>query len=365
MKMHDQAMARQRGVATLVVSVGVALLMAVAAVGMMRSGMLEQKIAANDIRAREAQEIAQAGLESIMASSYVPTQACVKDSNNVLLDLKDDKLGAFNGIPSVPNSQSQQTSQESYTQSIKGCYFEGRYFARSQVKLNAASVKTEYFVEAWFQRSSLLNSDVGMLSPFFINGRFCMSEGSEKCRPNSGEILDSTNRPGVIATGDINSDTENEIFSWYQASSPEKNPGVLNGKSSAWNYIFSITLDAAKEKANENPNDGLFYVQGKIDKNYGNLQSPVVLIVGKENSNDCYKINGGTEIYGIVYLDGGCKINGWGNAKIYGSIVSDGDIVGLSANSAEYHGFNVDSWNALKNSGNNDVFVIPGTWKDF
>lgn len=362
--MHNQAMARQRGVATLVVSVGVALLMAVAAVGMMRSGLLEQKIAANDLRAREAQEIAQAGLESIMISSYVPTQACMKDTNNVL-DLKDDKLGSFDGVPSVPNSQTQQTSKEGYIHSIKGCKFEGRYFARSEVKLNAEPVKTEYFVEAWFQRSSLLNSDVGVLSPFFINGKFCMSEGNEKCKPKSGKILDSINRPGVIATGDINGDTENNIFSQYQASSPEKNPGVLNGKSSAWNYIFSITLDAAKEKANKNLNDGLFYVQDKIDKNYGSLQSPVVLIVGKENSTDCYKINGGVEIYGVVYLDGGCKINGWGNAKIYGSLVSDSDIVGLSENSAEYHGFSSNSWNALKEISSDGVFVIPGTWKDF
>lgn len=192
-----------------------------------------------------------------------------------------------------------------------------------------------------------------------------MSEGNEKCNRNSGKILDSINRPGVIATGDINGDTENNIFSQYQASSPEKNPGVLNGKSSAWNYIFSITLDAAKEKANKNLNDGLFYIQDKINKNYGSLQSPVVLIVGKENSTDCYKINGGIEIYGVVYLDGGCKINGWGNAKIYGSLVSDNDIVGLSANSSEYHGFSSNSWNALKEISIDGVFVIPGTWKDF
>lgn len=360
--MYNKTTKQQKGVATLTVSVGVALLLAVAAVGMMRSSLLEQKITANDLRAREAQEIAQAGLESIMASNYSPSENCI--INNTAPDLSNSKF-EFKGVLSVPIRQVDQTSEEDYISSIRWCSSEGYYFARSEVKLNAEPVKTKYFAEAWFKRNPLINNDVGMLSPFFINGKFCMGENSENCRPNSGKVLDSNNRPGVIATGEINSGTENEIFSQYQASSPEKNPEVLNGKSSAWDYIFGLPLDKVKEKANEDSNDGLFYVQGDIDKVYGSLESPVILIVGKGNSGNCYKINGGGKIYGIVYLDGGCKINGWGNAKIYGSIVSDGDIVGLSANSAEYHGFSADSWNALKNAGGNDVFVIPGTWKDF
>lgn len=361
--MHDQAMARQRGVATLVVSVGVALLMAVAAVGMMRSGLLEQKIAANDLRAREAQEIAQAGLESIMASNYAPAQECEKDDKGVL-DLKDDKLGSFNGVPSVPNSQTQQTSKEGYIHSIKGCKFEGRYFARSQVKLNAASVKTEYFVEAWFQRSSLLNSDVGVLSPFFINGEFCTVE---KCN-NSGKILNSQDKPGVIATGKI-SDNINDVFkSGYDAMPVKTDSGMLNGKFSAWDYIFSVSLAKAKSMAVLNQGKPFYYFNDGRNVSLSDLNSsadaPVVLILDAEDAKICPDVKRGT-IFGIVYISGACRANGWGNVEIHGSVVSDGDFFKLTSNSSEYHGFSLNSWNKLKEANSDGVFVIPGTWKDF
>lgn len=359
--MHDQAMARQRGVATLVVSVGVALLMAVAAVGMMRSGMLEQKIAANDIRAREAQEIAQAGLESIMASSYVPTQACVEDSNKIP-DLSDGKLGAFNGSPSAPIGEINQTSKEGYAlPSVKGCSSGGYYFARSQVELSSGSSKIKYFAEAWFKRDSFINTEINIPAPFLINGDFCTS--SEKC--SGGNILESfgivddeSDSPGVVATGGVYIDFMN-----YQADSAVPNSSVLGGKT-AWEYVFpGISFEDAKIKAGQDPN--WFYLNENVNNNYGGLNSPVVVIVGKKNNGDCYHINGGAVIYGIIYFEDGCKANGWGNAKIYGSIVSDGSIFKLTAASMEFRKFTPDMWNKLKNMNNDGVFVVPGTWKDF
>ena len=360
--MYNKTKKQQEGIATLTVSVGVALLMAVAAVGMLRSSLLEKKITANDLRAREAQEIAQAGLESIMVSSYVPAQACVKDANNTL-DLKDEKLGIFKGVPSVPNSQSQQTSQEGYIHSIKGCYSNGYYFARSQVELNSDSSKTKYFVEAWFKKNSLINNEINIPAPFLINGDFCTS--SEKC--SGGNILESfgiaddeSDSPGVVATGGVNIDFMNTN---YQADSAMPNSSVLGGKT-AWEYIFpGISFEDAKIKAGQDPN--WFYLNENINNNYGSLNSPVVVIVGKKNNGDCYHINGGAVIYGVVYFEDGCKANGWGNAKIYGSIVSDGSVFKLTAASMEFRKFTPDMWSKLKNMNNDGVFVVPGTWKDF
>lgn len=365
--MHDQAMARQRGVATLVVSVGVALLMAVAAVGMMRSGMLEQKIAANDIRAREAQEIAQAGLESIMASSYVPTQACVEDSNKIP-DLSDSQLGAFSGSPSAPVGEINQTSKEGYAlPSVKGCSSGGYYFARSQVELSSGSSKIKYFAEAWFQRSSLINGNIGIPAPFLINGDFCSSEkNNEECR--NGEILnsrgiidDEEDSPGIVATGKIN----RSFFDEYQADK-EENLTIPDGKS-AWEYVFpGITLDKAKEKAGQDNNGGWFYFNEHVHGNYGSAESPVIVIVGRQPgpSGDCYKVNGGTVIYGVVYFADQCKANGWGNSEIHGSVISDGDIDKLTGQ-PKFYKFSSYTWNKLKDMNNDGVFVVPGTWKDF
>jgi Tfp pilus assembly protein PilX len=54
---------RQQGAATLIVVLVLAMIMGVAALTTTRTGVMEQKITGNDLRAREAQEAAEAGLE--------------------------------------------------------------------------------------------------------------------------------------------------------------------------------------------------------------------------------------------------------------------------------------------------------------
>ena len=55
--------ARQQGAATLIVVMVLAIVMAVVSMTTARTGLMEQKIVGNDLRAREAQEAAEAGLE--------------------------------------------------------------------------------------------------------------------------------------------------------------------------------------------------------------------------------------------------------------------------------------------------------------
>ena len=55
--------ARQQGAATLIVVMVLAIVMAVVSLTTARTGLMEQKIVGNDLRAREAQEAAEAGLE--------------------------------------------------------------------------------------------------------------------------------------------------------------------------------------------------------------------------------------------------------------------------------------------------------------
>lgn len=362
--MHNQAMARQRGVATLVVSVGVALLMAVAAVGMMRSGMLEQRIAANDIRAREAQEIAQAGLESIMVSSYVPDQACVKDSDGAL-DLRDGQLIAFNGSPSAPIDESSQTSKEGYILPlVKGCSFEGYYFVRSQARLSSNPSEPIYFMEAWFQRIESPNLKLDKLPPILAR-RFCANSCTGS--PSIDIPPDSPSYPlWVWITEEESVDT-----SVFQKSAKDKIPKLNSEKVSVgvsmWDYVFGISLDDAKEMATSSPGKPFYYFSnGKNINSSADLisseKNPVVLILDSNDGGKCPKINGNIDIYGIVYVSNACKENGWGNAKIIGSVVYDGDIDKLNANPT-FIGFSKGGFDAIKR--NSSVFIIPGTWRDF
>lgn len=362
-------MARQRGVATLVVSVGVALLMAVAAVGMMRSGLLEQKIAANDLRAREAQEIAQAGLESIMASSYVPTQACVEDSNKIP-DLSDSQLGAFSGSPSAPVGEINQTSKEGYAlPSVKGCSSGGYYFARSQVELSSGSSKIKYFAEAWFRREKSAGLKLDSLPPFLVNGSFCVdATGKDSCKGGSASIAIPSDSPSGLLWVLAKKSANTSVFQSGSTVPPlNSDDALIPDGGSAWDYVFGVLLSDAKQMALSSPGSPFYYFpDGKnINPSIDIISSennPVVLILDSNDSEKCPKINGNISIYGVVYVSNACKENGWGSATIVGSVVYDGNVDKLNANT-KFIGFSKSGFDAMKRSPS--VFIIPGTWRDF
>lgn len=382
--MHNQAMARQRGVATLVVSVGVALLMAVAAVGMMRSGMLEQRIAANDLRVREAQEIAEAGMEYAIASGLAPSNQCPSDLN--LIDNKfnftsNENRNILNQIIAV------QTAEESYSPSIGWCYKElngGKiYFVRSQAEIPSSEVGRDpvvkAFVESWFikKKDSFLN-DVDVFPPFFVKGDFCPEvvknkRPSPSCNGNAsiGDLGAYNQDYGkwVIASGVANVDSLHQKNS--QSNKPAGAPSsVIESNreinSSAWEYAFNVTLDEAKELALKNPGEPFYYfgggnVNSGVHKNpLGSKTNPIVLIIEKDSKGKCPNV--GLDVYGVVYINGPCDDNnGWGSGEIHGSIISDGSITGLNANTIFYK-FDDTLWNGLVGGAG---FVIPGTWRDF
>lgn len=372
---------RQRGVATLVVSVGVALLMAVAAVGMMRSGMLEQKIAANDLRMREAQEIAEAGMQYVIASGSAPGNQCPPDlnlSNNNYIFNKID-LSSVVGV---------QTTSESYGVSVRWCHKTLSntkiYFVRSQAEIPSAEAGKDpvvkAFVESWFikKKDSFLN-DVDVFPPFFVKGDFCPevvknNRSSPSCNGNasigdSGAYNQDYGK-WVIASGVAN------VGSLHQKNSQSNKPaGVPSSviesnreiNSSAWEYAFNVTLAKAKALALENKGEPFYYFGNKNvnssvvggHKPLGSKTNPIVLIIEKDSKGKCPNVQ--LDVYGVVYINGPCDENGWGNAKIYGSVISDGSITKLTGNPTFYK-FDATLWSGLVGSAG---FIVPGTWRDF
>ncbi|MDP2099500.1 MAG: PilX N-terminal domain-containing pilus assembly protein [Methylobacter sp.] len=71
---------RQQGAATLIVVLVLAMIMGVAALTTARTGIMEQRITGNDIRAREARESAEAGLEFALA--YATKSEWVADGSH-------------------------------------------------------------------------------------------------------------------------------------------------------------------------------------------------------------------------------------------------------------------------------------------
>lgn len=373
---------RQRGVATLVVSVGVALLMAVAAVGMMRSGMLEQKIAANDLRMREAQEIAEAGMQYVIVSGSAPGNQCPPDlnlsNNNYIFNEID--LSSVVGV---------QTTSESYGVSVRWCHKTLSntkiYFVRSQAEIPSAEAGKDpvvkAFVESWFRKKkdSFLN-EINILPPFFVKGDFCPdvvgkkgnNKPSSSCGGNASigdlEAYNPDYGKWVIASKMANVESLHEKNK--QINKPTDAPGGViqqneEIKGSAWEYAFNITLDEAKYLALKNPGEPFYYFgSSNVNSKFGNeplgsKTNPIVLIIEKDSKGKCPNVQ--LDVYGVVYINGPCDENGWGNAKIYGSVISDGSITKLTGNPTFYK-FDATLWSGLVGSAG---FIVPGTWRDF
>lgn len=370
---------RQSGVATLVVSVGVALLMAVAAVGMMRSGLLEQKIAANDLRMREAQEIAERGMARVISSSSLPSSVkeCPSPNSLGFMDLSEEN---FNSPHS--SNVSGLTTNEEYKNLVKLCYkpLGGSkiYFVRSQAEIPSPKPDKEpvvkAFVESWFASNTSYLKNSFDKTLFFTKGDFCpvSNKGGGKnnqknsCRVNIGNVETWV---WAVATGVANVDDlpKNNTKIPEDAGISYKDIGNVN---TAWEYAFDVTLAEAKDLARKDPGKPFYYFPdgglNNSDKNFtSSSKNPVVVIFDSDGSkNNCPKINGNIEIHGVVYINDPnnlCDEIGLGNMKLYGSMISDGDVNRLNSN-LTFNKFEGDLSSVLKSDKS---FIIPGTWRDF
>jgi hypothetical protein len=223
--------------------------------------------------------------------------------------------------------------------------------------------------ESWIQQASILNG-------FFNNAAIVVNGGLSGIKGNpdvySENAIVYNNR--VAEDGDI-------VPGHFNKKGPAL--GDITGEafpttgSPAWDHVFNLPLSDAIEKAVANgyeasmgalpsePTDGKgpFYLwdsSSHIQTSFGTADNPVVLII----PSDCPKINGGPRIYGMVYYanpDCGGH-HGWGNAQIYGTLITEGPITKVNANT-EFHDLN-DAGDGFSHYARHAIF-IPGTWKDF
>ncbi|MCF8169400.1 MAG: hypothetical protein K9K38_06300 [Rhodoferax sp.] len=141
---------------------------------------------------------------------------------------------------------------------------------------------------------------------------------------------------------------------------------------SAWNYLFAISKAEMAQLANLQPGGAtagpIYYykdvaeVPNNFPSDIGTPTDPIILIFDI-SSGDCPKINGNNvTIYGLVYCGTGGDMVGWGNAKIYGSLIVDAPLTSFSANAAfkwETNASTTASYGVAK------VAKLVGSWRDF
>lgn len=353
----------QQGAATLLVVLVLSLIMTVVSLSVAQTGIMEQKMTGNDLRAREAREAAEAGLEYGIAWSKkngIPnTVTCTSSSLST-------------GCPTTLTTVTGSTTGESYRYLLT--YTKSANFVR--VTTEAQGVNDNSIAgpaDAWIKQISFLTTKGETAPPIVVNGTLNNVTGTPEIHTGNppGTAIISSNPVAQTTTGNLNKNSSSPLGATVQDAFPSTS-------TPAWNYVFSISLSEAMATAVANgydyPNNTLpsvpasgkeaFYVwdsDSHITNDYGSAARPVVIIV---KNGRCPNINGNVTIYGFVYFPANCSDQGWGNATIHGSIISEGNIVKLTANS-------IIISNGIGGGGTDtssfiyDATRIPGTWKDF
>lgn len=408
-----QPLQKQRGVATMFIVVVMVILMAVMALTVSRTGVQEQRMAGNDIRAREAHEAAQAGLEYAKAWANEHTLPGIPvGQSSVTIDCSPGSLDT--GCPDPLTTINGTTSGESYQYSFS--YFK----APKSVRVTATAWSTSdnsitATAEAHIKQTpiQLFGPDAVTPPPWVLAG--CVTTAATGT-PDSFVL----SHDGVVAITGTDSDSSCmqqgnlSVSSWEDANNNGvQDPGETTGNSGfiveefsgcpstncAWNNSFEMPLNGAMGLATEagnvfgsdipcgapNPDEPSIYViqnSGNIntgsidgscsgvgvdDKTVGTPSTPIVLII--PSSYGCPSFNGGVTIYGIVYYENtsACETQGWGGADLYGSVIWEGNIDKPNANSkfieTDYE--DLGDLDDVFNIGIDYATSIPGTWKDY
>ncbi len=416
----SKSISRQKGAVTVFVALILMIAMTMMALTAGKYAYVEQETAGADYRTQEAAEATSAGLEWAMAW-LDDDNACVNCVSGTPLDIE----GASVANVTMPNIVYDKGDQDAAT----GTGYEynptvtltrGNNFALGftlvQSTLGAVGGNTEsgvtitgseqVYITQWNQ---LLTPAGSNAPPIIVNGCLVNTTGNPTVYPTpAGPAILTVETAIPVDWNDPNAPTgycldpghlDVELCNGNTCGVGESGDPVtgsdlddmlvgidltLNPHPQAWNYLFEISLPAAKQMAAEagqttdNKNDVVelqptnadyvpfIHYTGKNPINsatFGTPMYPVVIIMSHE---DCPQFNGGATIYGILYYEDPLdKCNGMGGATVIGSGVFEGDATKLNANTEFYPGGNLTGANIGGPLFTENAARIPGTWRDW
>lgn len=400
----------QQGAATLLVVIVLVILMAGMALTVSNSGLQEQRMTGNDIRAREVHEAAEAGME--YAKAWANKNPVPLGTHNCV-----GATPAAEGCPDNLTTITGSTSSESYEYSVTY----NKTSTSLKVTTTAWSTSDNSIravTESHIKQSPLQIFGKGATTPppWVLAG--CITKAPTGT-PDSwilshdGTVAISgvSNDPSCLPQGHLDVGTWEDIDGDGIQDEDERtgstsfNTGTFPcsggvGSGCAWENTFQMPLDEVKTLATEAGNTftsnipcgppdsskpsyyvvsntgsinsgdisgscGSLGLAGVDDATIGAPGRPVVII----NTTGCPKYNGGITIYGIVYYEDhdACAANGWGGATLYGSVIWEGDVDKPNANSQfiEVDYEDLGNLDDVFTSGIDYATSIPGTWKDY
>ena len=403
---------RQHGAATLVVVLVLTMIMALVSITTARTGIMEQKMTGNDLRAREAQEAAEAGLEYGIAwasKNYIMGDVLTCTTAN------EPDCPVHSTVSGFSTSETYSytliftkvtvtiCSDPSYTTEPNcvgnGNTWESTLLVRVQSTSQGdadknISAKAETFIKQ--DSIDLFGSGTTMPPPWVVAGCIQSPKGNPDIyvlNSSSVSIISGSSAPlsSCLPEGNLT------ITEWNDTNGngfKENNESVNNASfvnnnfncgatNCSWDYAFNVPLAEAKQLAttaghvyddtslipcgaSSSPSIYMINNSGPLNSaaisgncsadgvdaaTIGVPHEPILLIVPA--SAGCPKFNGGITIYGIIYFESttACASNGWGGATVYGSVIwEEVNVVGKPNANPEFIEVNYGSGDTLNDS---------------
>jgi len=399
MCMIGQTAARQKGVATLLVSM--VLLIAATLLVLYTSNTVvgEQRMSGNELRSKQAFEAAQGGLalslERVNAngtfvdgnvndtwssanSSYVVSycngatfpaaQQCADQASGgvtpacaapgaddvtawvVACGWSDDNSGRKRLISFVAKSDPVPGSITNPLTAHGSVTFSGNstvvnYFNNLTVWSGETLANTGNTGKTVIRRPS---SEAGQLSSDQVDTQ--VGGGNQVCNPNQAPDLICTTSTGVFGPDVIQSDnslaglTEDQFFENFLGKPP-----------SLYKSLDADEVVPGGNAGTITEGDKVYWVDGNatISQDVGSSAQPVVIVVDGDLT-----LSGNTTIYGVVFVRGNLSTSG--GPKVRGAVLATGDV-----NSAGTLVVIYDP-DAIGGAGGDGTFAsVPGSWRDF
>ncbi len=352
--------ARQGGSATLVVALILLIVTSMITLYGARNSLMEQRISSNDYRAARLAEASDAGLDHGIA--WLATNA--------------NSIG-WVAETTAPYNVGYERSQNSITTALGSQHGASIFFRRltdDSRRLSVVSTASEKdadgnptSVARTTTTEVIMKTLLAKTPETAITVDGCMSNivGTPSASnidmvdgPLVATSQDLSSTPGCIDTGNLNSSAGDQPITGNSMIDEAFAPGTL------WDSTFGITKaemqDLAAAQAASIPNVAdrtIIWYNGttKWQTNIGTATNPAILVI-----SNCAAL--GAVIYGIVYYEGTCSDQGWGNSTVYGSIIGDGSILKLNANA--YIEFSKSYLDSFKNQTFGVAARVPGSWMD-
>lgn len=332
----------QAGVATLVVILILLFSISGLTLYAANTGILEQKVSINDYRAKQLGEAADAGLDLGVSWLTSNTPTWVADT-------------AYPGY-----DKHSGTISTTFSNGLSANMVLRRPVAAPEkVTLIATAMESAGTSTTATSRTEILQNKYMSTqpdTPLLINGCLSGITGNPTAN-NTSDTYDivSSQSAGCIDTGHFNN-----------ASDPVQVQGnAFTG--TAWDRTFGITQAEmqALALAELSLPIGDRTVHWITDPspwhtNLGSPTAPIKSVIAVFTA--CQAINGGTDIVGIVFFMGPCSSGGWGGGDIYGSVVMEGSMSSMNANTSLLYDDQYVSGIFDKTLGVRAR--IPGSWID-